>query len=58
MTHNFSILWEAMPKEDREEVDRNVTRILAELDKQEQQRVTPPQSEAASVKQPLIAAHA
>jgi hypothetical protein len=58
MTHKFSILWEAMPKEDREEVDRNVARILAELDKQEQQRTTPSQNKVVPVKQPLIAAHA
>jgi hypothetical protein len=58
MTHPFSILREAMPKKDREEVDRNVARILAELDEQEQQRTAPPQSEVAPVKQPLIAAHA
>jgi hypothetical protein len=57
MAHKFSILWEAMPKEDQEEVDRNVARILAELDKQEQQRATPPHSKAAPVKQPA-AAHA
>jgi hypothetical protein len=58
MTHPFSILWEAMPKEDREEVDREVAIILAELDRQEQQHAAPPQREAPPVKQPLIAAHA
>jgi hypothetical protein len=55
MTHKFSILWEAMPKEDREEVNRNVALILAELDRQE--CATPPQSEAEPLKQPLIATH-
>jgi hypothetical protein len=53
MTHPFSILWEAMPLKDREEVDRNVARILAELDEQEQQSAALRQSETASVKQPL-----
>jgi hypothetical protein len=53
MTHPFSILWEAMPLKDREEVDRNVARIFAELDEQEQQIAVPRQSETAGVKQPL-----
>jgi hypothetical protein len=47
-----------MPLEDRLENKRAAALILAELDKQEQQRTTLPQSEAASVNQPLIAAHA
>jgi hypothetical protein len=47
-----------MPLEDRLENERAAARILAELDKQEQQRATLPQSETVPVKQPLIAAHA
>jgi hypothetical protein len=60
MAHKFSILWEAMPVEAREEVDRNVARILAELDAQEQrcELSVLSQPEAVPVKQPLIAAHA
>jgi hypothetical protein len=53
MTHPFSILWDAMPLTDREQVDRNVTRILAELDEQEQQHAPPRQNASASLKQPL-----
>ncbi|MDR3304010.1 MAG: hypothetical protein LBS86_06325 [Treponema sp.] len=58
MTHQFSRLRESMSLEDRLENERAAALILAELDKQEQQRTTPPQNEATPVKQPLIAAHA
>jgi hypothetical protein len=58
MTHKFSKLRESMSLEDRLENERAAARILAELDKQEQQRATPPQNKVAPVKQPLIAAHA
>jgi hypothetical protein len=35
MTHKFSILRDALPSEVRREADRNVARILAELNEQE-----------------------
>jgi hypothetical protein len=60
MTHKFSILRDALPPEVRREADRNVVRILAELDEQERRCEISvlPQSETAPIKQPPIAAHA
>jgi hypothetical protein len=37
MTHKFLILRDALPSEVRREADRNVARILAELEAQERQ---------------------